>query len=558
MALAAPSMDTLFGGLPAEQRVERFEAYKSALSAIHSRTLNKAARGEISFERGRGIVETPSIADRISDFSTEMTKAVSGDALVAINSALANVADIQKSNAPWSLTSPLNNSNSGVTGLVPYNLESVLGLLVPKELTLRNSVSRETAVGQAVEFRRINGVSNAGVGGVANLSTFFTSQSASTSFNGVTLNRPSTIQYAADKVVAPFVEQGISDSVSLQAEYAGKGYTDLRQLSHTAALWAHMLGEERNLLNGCVTPLLSSAQISSFGSGTVATADTTATGFPSSFNTQTVACSITFTSAYGETAAISAGSVTGVTGQGAKVAFTATVPAGALALNVYAVYNSVVYKATSTSLASGQTGLSFAVVAGITAAPAADASYNALGYDGFINTFAQFGGYSKQYNGLVSTQAEPAGFLQDAFVAMFNTNMADPDVIYTSASVRRAIAKAIQANASNAAYRLTYETGSDGVVLGSLVNAIQNEATGKMVDMVTHRFMPAGTAVIHTKNLPFPDSGVSNTVSVCNVVDTAVIDWPTIGFSYDLSTYTYGTALFRAPAWSGLITGITG
>ena len=56
MALAAPSIDDLFGGLPAEQRVERFEAYKSALSAIHSRTLNKAARGEISFERGRGIV----------------------------------------------------------------------------------------------------------------------------------------------------------------------------------------------------------------------------------------------------------------------------------------------------------------------------------------------------------------------------------------------------------------------------------------------------------------------------------------------------------------------
>jgi len=96
------------------------------------------------------------------------------------------------------------------------------------------------------------------------------------------------------------------------------------------------------------------------------------------------------------------------------------------------------------------------------------------------------------------------------------------------------------------------------VVLGSLVNAIQNEATGKMVDMITHRFMPAGVAVVHSKQLPFPDSGVSNTVSVCNVTDSMVIDWPTIGFSYDLSTYTYGTALFRAPSWSGLITGITG
>ena len=273
--MAAPSIDQLFGGLPAEKRVERFEAYKSALSAVHTRTLEKSARGEISFDPKRGVIEKASVADRISEFSSEISKSISGDALAAVNSALANVSDIQKN---ITLTSPLNNSTSGVTGLVPYNLESVLGLLVPKELTLRNSVARETAVGQAVEFRRINGVSNSGTGSVANLSTFFTSNSASTSFNGITLNRPTQITYAADKIVASFVEQGISDSVSLQAEFAGKGYTDLRQLSHTAALWSHLLGEERNMLNGCVTPLLSSAQISSFGSGTVASADTTATG----------------------------------------------------------------------------------------------------------------------------------------------------------------------------------------------------------------------------------------------------------------------------------------
>ena len=550
--MAAPSIDQLFGGLPAEKRVERFEAYKSALSAVHTRTLEKSARGEISFDPKRGVIEKASVADRISEFSSEISKSISGDALAAVNSALANVSDIQKN---ITLTSPLNNSTSGVTGLVPYNLESVLGLLVPKELTLRNSVARETAVGQAVEFRRINGVSNSGTGSVSNLSTFFTSNSASTSFNGITLNRPTQITYAADKIVASFVEQGISDSVSLQAEFAGKGYTDLRQLSHTAALWSHLLGEERNMLNGCVTPLLSSAQITSFGTGTVASADTTATGFPSSFNTQTVACSITFTSALGETAAISAGNVTGATGQGAKVAFTATVPAGAVALNVYAVYNSVVYKATSLSLASGQTGLAFALVTG-TAAPAVDASSASNGYDGFISTFGLSGGYTKAVNASVSAQTEPAGFFQDAFVSMFNTNMADPDVIYTSATVRRNIAASMQKNASNAAYRLTYETGADGVTLGSLVNAIQNEATGKMVDLVTHRFMPAGTAVIHSKNLPFPDSGVSQTVSAVNVVDTMVIDWPQIGFSYDLSTYTYGTVLFRAPAWSGLITGL--
>ena len=68
--------------------------------------------------------------------------------------------------------------------------------------------------------------------------------------------------------------------------------------------------------------------------------------------------------------------------------------------------------------------------------------------------------------------------------------------------------------------------------------------------------MPAGVAVIHSTQLPFPDSGVSTTVTANNVVDQMVIEWPQIGMSYDLSTYTYGTLAFHAPAWSGVITGI--
>ena len=36
-----------------------------------------------------------------------------------------------------------------------------------------------------------------------------------------------------------------------------------------------------------------------------------------------------------------------------------------------------------------------------------------------------------------------------------------------------------------------------------------------------------------------------------------VIEWPQIGMTYDISSYQYGTLAFRAPAWSGAITGIT-
>jgi len=554
MALAAPNLDQMFAGLSPADQVTRFEAYKSALSAVHTNTLNAHKRGEISFDPTRGITKTTNVGNRIEALTSEITKAVSGDQLAAVQSSLDGLADLQKD---LTLTSPLNSTISGVSGLVPYDLDPVLSLLIPKELYLRNSIARVKAQGQALEFRRITGLSNAGVGGVGITSSFFSSTSASTSFGGVSLNRPGKITYAADKIVKSFVEQGLSDSVSLQAEFAGQGYTDLRQLSHTALIWSHFLAEERNLMNAVSTALPTAALVSP-----TAANDTTGSGLPA---TSSSAVYITLSSAYGETAGVSAGTVTNATaGQGVKVTWTGTPPYSAVGVNIYVVVSGTTYKASTPSLASGVTGLAFAAITGTY--PGSDGSYNTYaagansgsGYDGFISTFAQSGGYQNQFNGLVSSQAEPGGFLQDAFVSLFNSTMADPDVVFTTAAVRRALAKAMQSNASNAAYRLNYTTGQDGAVLGSLINAIQNEATGTMVDLVTHRFAPAGVAIIHSKQLPFPDSGVSQTVEVHNVVDSMIIEWPQIGFSYDISSYTFGSVAFRAPAWSGIVTGITG
>jgi hypothetical protein len=553
MAYAAPSIDQLFGGLPADQRVERFEAYKAALSAVHTSTLNAHRQGAISFNPGKGVVKTATMTDRVAELRSDITKGLSGDALASVDSALQSVQDLTKAGSEWTLTNPLNSTVSGVSGLVPYDLDPVLSMLIPKELYLRNSTARIKAQGQALEFRRIVGLSNAGVGGVGTTPTFFNSSTASTSFGGVSLNRPPLITYAADKIVKSFVEQGLSDSVSLQAEFAGQGYTDLRQLSHTSLIWAHFLGEERNLMNAVSTALSTS------GLTFTAANDATAPAVGAASGSATV--KVTLSSAYGETAGLSAGTVTLVAGQGVKVTYTGTIPAGCVALNIYILDSaSATWKATQVSTASGVTGNTFATSA---AAPTTDGSYNTnaagansgTGYDGFVSTLSQSGGYQNAFNASAS-QSEPGAFLQDAFISLFNSVMGDPDVVITTAAVRRAIAKGIQSNSGTASYRLNYETGSDGVVLGSLVQAIQNEATGKMVDLVTHRFCPAGVALVHTKQLPFPDSGVAQTVEVHNVVDSMIIEWPQIGFTYDISSYTYGNVAFRAPAWSGIVTGI--
>jgi len=555
MALAAPSLDQLFHGLPADEQVKRFEAYKSALSTVHSNTLAAKSRGEISFDPTRGIQKTVNTASRVAELTGEITKAISGDQLAAVQSSLDGLADLQKD---LTLTSPLNSTISGVSGLVPYDLDPVLSLLIPKELYLRNSIARIKAQGQALEFRRITGLSNAGVGGVGQTSSFFNSTSASTSFGGVSLNRPTKITYAADKIVKSFVEQGLSDSVSLQAEFAGQGYTDLRQLSHTSLIWSHFLAEERNMMNAVSTALPTSALTS-----VTAANDSTGSGLPA---TSSSAVYITLSSAYGETAGVSAGTVTNATaGKGVSVTWTGTAPYGAVAVNVYVVVGSTTYKATTPSLASGVAGLTFAAISGTY--PSTDGSYNAYaagansgsGYDGFVSTLASSGGYQAQFNNTIGSQTEPAGLIQDALVSLYNSTMADPEVIFVSAAVRRALSKALQSTAvSSTSYRFNYQTGSDGVNIGAMVTGVANEATGTMLDLVTHRFIPAGTLLIHQKQLPFPDSGVSQTVEAHSVVDSMIIEWPQIGFSYDCSSYTYGTLAFRAPAWSGIITGITG
>jgi len=550
MAFATPQVDELFGGLPAEQRLDRFEAYKAALSGAQARSLQSFRQGSATFN-GQSIVKSASVSDRIGELRDVLNKSMTAEQVADITSALDRVQDVTKAGSEWTLTNPLNNSTSGVTGLVPYDLDPALALLVPRSFILRNSTSRIGGIGQAYEFRRILGVSNSNTGGVANLNTFFNPTGATATFGSVSLNRPAKISYAADKIVLSHVNQGVSDQVDLTAQFAGQGYTDLRQLSHTSAIWAHMLGEERNMLNGRSTVLSIS------GASATAANDTTVsgTGLPA---TSSSAVIVTFSSSAGESQAFSAGSVTNATaGQGVKLNSLVGVPSGTLAINTYVTVSSVFYKGTTVLSTGAVSPSTFVVVSALPSTSADNGSGNSLGYDGFISTFsnATNSPATTALNAALSL-SEPGADFQNVFASLYSNVIADPDMILTTASIRRALARSIQQEGTPTGYRLNYQTGSDGITIGSVVTAIQNESTGKMVDVVAHPYMPAGVALVHSKSLPFPDSGVSETVQAVNVQDMIVLEWPQIQLSWDLSTYQYGTLAFRAPAWSAAITNI--
>jgi len=95
-----------------------------------------------------------------------------------------------------------------------------------------------------------------------------------------------------------------------------------------------------------------------------------------------------------------------------------------------------------------------------------------------------------------------------------------------------------------------------GHQVGDIVNGIANQVTGDMVDFEVHPYMPVGNSILWTKQLPFPDSEVTNTIVAKNVQDYLYQMWPQIQFTWDASTYQLGSLVFYAAAWSGAITGL--
>lgn len=532
---------------------ERFDAYKTALADCQARSQQRYSAGASSFVRKQGIVHTETTGSRLDALQADIkdvTKGLSADQVAQVTQALEAAKSVMGDvNKDWTLTNPLS------TGLVPYDLMPALMMLVPRSFVLRNQISRIPGSGEAKEYRRITGVSNSGSGGVANLSTFFNSATASATFSGLSLNRPPKISYAADRHIVGYVEQGVSDEVVMQAQFAGQGYTDMRQLSHTAVTWATMIGEERNIVNGRGSGTGYSGALgapSGFVNGNLAAA--TSGG---SLATGTVFVKVTQLSGPGQESTASAEASVAVTGPTAKV--TVTPPTLANGATSYAVYAS---STTGTEVLQGtalpgQTFVITALATGTASPPASDGTANANGYDGFIATYtnAAISGYVKQLGSTLST-SNPGVEFQTALASLYSSVLADPEEILLAAAVRVELSDAIKSVGNPNGYRIAVQNDGAGHQIGTVVTAIQNESTGRMVDLTVHPYFPAGTAVIWSKTLPVPDSGISETTQIANVQDLMMIEWPVIQMSYDLSSYIYGTLLHYAPAWGGAITGI--
>ena len=552
MALTPPKATDLFSDVSSPKKAAaRMDEYQGELAKALSAGTNVPG-------------QAPS-ADPVAALEAmAATKSLTPDALAGLNNAISAqrlaMQDIQKD---ISLTSPLS------TSFAAFDLEAPAKLLTPRPTPLRNRIPRKKGVGTSHRIKRITGYTGTGTGGQGQIWPGV-SETTTTAFGSINFERGPKISYTADDIVLPYNSYSLSDSVSFDANFSGLGYQDLRQLSSTSTLYATMLMEERMMLMARGT---STGYSGALSAPTATAAGATASGSVTAIAANTYYVYVTAdagvsSTGFGESIVSSVATATTTSGQALVV--TVTPVTGALAYNVYvgtttgaanAYYQGRTTGTTFTvgGAATSSTGNQgpLKTTGAVASRAAADTSAYATGYDGILPTLlGPSSGFINNIAGAFSN-TNPGTEFQSVFAGLYNSVKADPDAILINGSDRKQLSDSIK-GAANANYRLNItQDEATGAILGSVVGGIVNEVTGKSVDLIVHPWLPQGVAPVISWTLPIPDTEVSDVWSNYLVQDYMGIQWPVTQFAYEFSTYFRGTFFCQAPAWNGIVSGIT-
>lgn len=516
--------------------VDRFDRYKTALNKSRS----AAASGKSPTQQR--------ITSELEGMTLNKTlnKSLSAEMIGSISDGLSRSEFLNKD---------LNLAGPG-TALVPYDLSAPAKELYPKNTPLRNRIARTRGYGTAHEFKRILGVTGSGTAGLANTHPGI-GETATTMWSGRSLVRPPVIQIAADDIQVPYRMFGTSERTTSSAFWAGQGYQDVQQLATTSALWSAMLLEERMLLSGRGTASGFSGALSVPAAPTVTTPVATGGQVAVTGVTTNAYALVVARTQFGSTPIGAVGNSVFTAGDVVSIAWT-TVP-GAEAYDVYVGQGasqpafSAFHLVGSTVGSNASLILQGALVTSTAAASTVtvtDTTAYSAGYDGLIPILT-----NPALAGSVQTVAGPLtddSPFQKLFTALYvNGNQADPEVVWMAASDRSDLSNILK-NANSASYRIQLQNGQDASV-GAVVTGLSNQATGRLVDLNTHPFMPKGTALAVTERLPIPNSNISNCWEVVNVQDYIAYQWPQVELALDCSVVWTGTFVAYAPSFSGSV-----
>ena len=548
-----PRAKDLFDGSSPVEAAERMDSYTAELSKSLSNSSSVP-----------GQAPAPDATAQLEALAA--SKSLSPSAAAGLQNALAAqrlaMQDIQKD---VTLTSPLS------TSFAAFDLEAPAKLLTPRPTPLRNRIPRKKGVGTSHRVKRITGYTGTGTGGVGNTWPGIT-ESTTTAFGSINFERGPKISYAADDLILPYNSYSLSDSVSFDANFSGLGYQDLRQLSSTSTLYATMLMEERMMLmaRGTASGYAGALTAPTFVLASPVASGQTALAANTYYVNVTTDAGISV-NGFGESILGTEASTTVASGDVLTIA-VGTAVTGALGYNIYVgtvtgaanlkYQGTLKGTGTFTIQGAGTTGLTgnnaaFTTNGAAASRASADTSAYATGYDGILPTvLGSNSGFNNTINSTFST-SNPGAEYQTVFANLYQNVKADPDMVLMNGNDRKQLSDAIK-NGSTANYRLTIDnpgTGG-GTTYGSIVTGLQNEVTGKSVDIMVHPWLNPGVSPVLSFTLPIPDTEVSDVWANFMVQDYMGIQWPVTQFAYEFSTYFRGTFFCTAPAWNGAVSGI--
>lgn len=467
------------------------------------------------------------------------------------------------------IKSTFSQSGSATTGLTFYDLEAGAKFLYPVLTPLRNEIPRVTGRGGIqANWKAITGINTSGIrvgvsGGNRGAVMAITTQDYAASYKGI----------------------GIEDNVDFEAQYAGRGFDDIRAIAAKVGLQALMLGEELLLLGGNGTVPLGTTPTPSLTASTTGGTMTATTkhvvcvaltleGFVNSSIAAGIPTSVTRTNADGSVDTFGGGSAQ--KSASASVATTGTT--GSITATVAAVRGAVAYAwywgASATAATLGAITTVNRVVmttdagtgtqtASNTDLPAADHSTNNLVFDGLLTQAMKSGSnaYYRSLDGATLTADGAGGIVEidTALKSFWDNYRLTPDTIWVSSDLALQISQKILQGNANGAYRIVVNMEQGMMVGGVMVATYLNRFSmngANVLKVRIHPNMPAGMMFFSSTTLPYPVSGVGNVMQVRTRQEYYQIEWPLRTRKYEYGVYADEVLQHYFPPSMGVIANI--
>lgn len=467
-------------------------------------------------------------------------------------------------------------------GLVGYSLEAPAKLIYPVLTPLRNSLPRV-------------GMQN-GVAGTAEHWKAITGINVNNVRPGVSEgNRNAAISMTEQDRIAAYVGLGMEDFVTFEADYAGRGFEDVKADAVLMNLQSLMIAEEQVILNGnadlqlgtCATPTCTTATTG----GTIASGTTNYVycvalswaGFTFNGGFQNPAGSgaklvpvVTrqnvdgSSDQFGGGVGIISAASSEITTTGSTSTVTATV-AGTTGAFGYAWFFGTTAGLANAFLAAVTSLPTVTLTAPPTSSYAAnsaglssDNSTCGLEFDGLIVSTIKLGGYFKSLAGATLTADGFGGVVEiDAMLKYFWDNFKSaPQKLIVDSQCIRDITKKILAGTTNPSYRINLENtlaSLGNVTGGSLVVQYLNKyaLNGAVpLEITLHPYAPTGTIYADMSTNPYPNSRVPVPRRIRTRQEYYQIEWPLRTRKYEYGVYVDEFLQMYMAFGNGVITDI--